>query len=162
PFDVVLSSQAGRAFFASEGLRGRHDDEAPGLLGRIAFADREWTMAGQIDGLWQGASSAAATLVLWFGLFLAVPLIVVMSTSEALRRRAVSLAEANATVETSHASLERARDSLQSQHEELRAKETELLGAAREKRRVLDSLAAFLVGVDSEGRVVEWNSVASA
>ena len=160
PFDVMLSSSAGRAFFASEGLRGRRMDEPPRLLGHIAFADREWSLAGQIDSLWQGGSSAAATLVLWFGLFLAVALIVVMSKSEELRRRAVSLAEAKATIEINHASLERARDSLQSQHEELRAKETELLGAAREKRRVLDSLAAFLVGVDSEGRVVEWNSVA--
>jgi PAS domain S-box-containing protein len=158
--DVALSSGSGRDFFSTEGLRGKRV-ESKRLLGRIAFADREWTLAGEVDGLWLGAATGSATLVLWFGLFLAVALVVVMGKSEELRRRNGALAEAKATIESSHASLERAQDSLQRQHEEVRAKEAELSAAAREKRRVLDSLAAFIVGVDSDGRVVEWNSVAS-
>lgn len=162
-FDVALSSGLGRDFYASSGLRGRRPASERMQQGRIAFADREWTLAGQADGLWMaGGKSAATTLILWFGLFLAVALVVVIRKSEQLRQRASSLAEAKATIEEHVGELRKTHDSLEEQHAELMRKESELTQAAREKRRVLDSLSAFLVGVDSEGRVVEWNSVAGA
>jgi|GEM_PF-2111734 len=160
-FDVELSAGAGRSFYASERLRGRHAGDERLNEGCIAFADREWTLAGQADSLWlAGGKSAATTLILWFGLFLAAALVVVIRKSEQVRARAASLAEAKGTIEAHAASLRQAHASLEEQHEELRVKESELRGVAREKRRVLDSLSAFLVGVDSGGRVIEWNSVA--
>ncbi len=162
-FHVGLSAGTGSNFYVSAGLRGRRPDGGRMESGQVAFADREWTLAGQADGLWLGAGkTAGTTLVLWFGLFLAVALVVVIRKSEQARREAASLAEAKATIEGHAAELNATHASLEAQHAQLLLKEAELTGAAREKRRVLDSLSAFLIGVDAEGRVVEWNSVAAA
>jgi PAS domain S-box-containing protein len=162
-FHVALSVGGGNSFYVSTGLRGRRPDHASMERGQVAFADREWTLAGQADGLWLGTGkTAGTTLVLWFGLFLAVALVVVIRKSEQAKREATSLAEAKATIERHAAELNATHASLEEQHSQLLLKEAELTGAAREKRRVLDSLSAFLIGVDAEGRVVEWNSVAAA
>ncbi len=161
-FDVALSSGVGRQFYSSYDEHDGGTDAVRLNEGKLAFADREWTLAGQADSLWlAGGKSAATTLILWFGLFLAAALVVVIRKSDQVRARAVSLAEAKATIEAHAGSLRQANASLEQQHEELSSKEAELRVAAREKRRVLDSLSAFLVGVDSDGRVIEWNSVAS-
>ena len=165
-FDVEVSTMNGQPFYnrhggsSSSGGRAtvragatgeavRHGDD-----GRVGFADRVWVMSSLVDRtVVAGSKNVSNTLILWFGMFLAVALAFVIRKSGLVRQRAVSLAAANRTIEESSRSLRLANDTLS-------AKEAELTRAAREKRRVLDSLSALLIGVDDEGRVVEWNSVA--
>ncbi|HTE06002.1 MAG TPA: ATP-binding protein, partial [Planctomycetota bacterium] len=145
------SSSGGRATVraGATGEAVRHGDD-----GRVGFADRVWVMSSLVDRtVVAGSKNVSNTLILWFGMFLAVALAFVIRKSGLVRQRAVSLAAANRTIEESSRSLRLANDTLS-------AKEAELTRAAREKRRVLDSLSALLIGVDDEGRVVEWNSVA--
>ncbi len=165
--DVELATAEGRSFFQTPGHVPADSRAAPAgdsrlTTGQVAFGDKLWTVSGVGDrALMSTGKNAGNTLILWFGLFLAVALGVVIRKSELVRQRAASLAEANRTIERNAASLEQANASLESQAMHLRATESQLLRTAREKRRVLDSLSAVLIGVDGDGRVVEWNSVAS-
>jgi signal transduction histidine kinase len=167
-YDVNLSTLNGQPFYsrrggasakqepraaASAGATGEHAKEWG--AGQIGFADRIWVMGSVADGTVVGGKNVSNTLILWFGMFLAVALAFVIRKSGLVRQRALSLAEANRTIE------ERSR-SLREANASLRATEAELTRAAREQRRVLDSLSAMLIGVDDQGRVVEWNSVACA
>lgn len=129
---------------------------------QIAFGDRIWNIRGASDGRWlAGRRSTANTLLLWVGLFLAVAIAFVVRKSELLRDKAVSLEVANGEIETNAEALAAANRSLEQQRDSLRRTEDQLRRAAREKRRVLDSLSAFLIGVDHDGVVTEWNYVSS-
>lgn len=162
-FDVALSAGTGPAFYSSAGLQASSAGIGDEGRGHIAFADREWTFAGQADGAWLAAGkSASTTLILWFGLFLAAALVVLVRKSEDSRQRAARLAQAQDAIQSAADSLRQANASLEAEHRNLQRTQTELTAAARDKRAVLDSLAAFLVGVDGAGRVTEWNSVSAA
>jgi PAS domain S-box-containing protein len=161
-FDVALSTGGGHPFYASGELR-RPREGVPRAAGRLAFADREWSFAGHADGPWLAAGkSASTTLILWFGLFLAGALVVLVRKSEISRQRATSLARAQAAMQSAADSLKQANATLADEHRVLQRTQAELTAAAGDKRAVLDSLAAFIVGVDDAGRVTEWNSVAVA
>jgi PAS domain S-box-containing protein len=162
-YQLELAGTHGEPFYRSRGAsRGRASDMAP-IEGRIAFGDKVWTLAGRADSSFLAMGKHSSnTLILWFGLCLAVALTFVMHKSEALRQRAWSLSLANGTIEEHAASLRAANRSLEDQARHLREAQGQLTHAAREKRYVLDSLSACLIGVDQQGRVVEWNSVASS
>jgi len=166
-FDVVLETVHGEPFYSSHGSARHSRDAVTGehrekTSGRIAFADQLWEMHGHSGATWvAGVKTASNTLILWFGLFLAVALAFAMRKSELLRQRALSLVAAKRTIEENASSLEGANRSLQDQARHLMRTESRLTSAAREKRAVLDSLSAILIGVDGDGCVVEWNSVAS-
>ncbi len=166
-FNVDMAVLGGQTFYRSRGTgsaprRTANVDPHSLTSGRLAFGNRVWVLTGEADSTWiGGARNASNALILWFGLFLAVALSFVIRKSELLRQRATSLAEAKASVERHAASVREANQSLEEQARHLRVTEANLVREAREKRRVLDSLSAFLVGVDPAGRVVEWNSVAA-
>jgi PAS domain S-box-containing protein len=166
-FDVVLETVHGEPFYSSHGtahhdggpVSGEHREKTSG---RIAFANQLWEMHGHSGATWvAGVKTASNTLILWFGLFLAVALAFAMRKSELLRQRALSLVAAKRTIEENASSLEGANRSLQDQARHLMRTESRLTRAAREKRAVLDSLSAILIGVDGDGCVTEWNSVGS-
>jgi PAS domain S-box-containing protein len=163
-FEVELATSSGAPFYRSGGaqLQRRSSADAAGLTtGRIACGDQVWLLTGRPDAGFAGANrNASGTLVLWFGLFLAVALVFVVRKSELLRERAASLSQAKATIEAHVRSLREANASLQAQAADLQQAQARLTSAARDKRSVLDSLSAFLIGVDHSGRVIEWNSVA--
>ncbi len=166
-FDVDVCTLNGQPFYSRRGgASARREARASAAAGasgvaaqeaadgRIGFADKVWIMSSLADVTVVGGKNVSNTLILWFGMFLAVALAFVIRKSGLVRQRAVSLAVANRTIEERSTSLRVANESL-------RATESELTRAARAQRRVLDSLSAMLIGVDDEGRVVEWNSVAS-
>ena len=165
-FEVELATANGAPFYRSGGaqLVRRSPADAAGLTtGRIACGDQIWLLTGRPDAAFVGANrNASGTLVLWFGLFLAVALVFVVRKSELLRERAASLSQAKATIEDHARSLREANVSLQGRAADLQQAQGRLTSAARDKRAVLDSLSAFLIGVDHAGRVIEWNSVASS
>jgi PAS domain S-box-containing protein len=165
-FEVELATAKGAPFYRSGGAQlQRHSPaDAAGLTtGRIACGDQVWLLTGRPEAAFVGANrNASGTLVLWFGLFLAVALVFVVRKSELLRERAASLSQAKATIEDHARSLREANVSLQAQAADLQQAQGRLTSAARDKRSVLDSLSAFLIGVDHAGRVIEWNSVASS
>jgi PAS domain S-box-containing protein len=165
-FEVELATAKGAPFYRSGGAQlQRHGPaDAAGLTtGRIACGDQVWLLTGRAQAAFVGANrNASGTLVLWFGLFLAVALVFVVRKSELLRERAASLSQAKATIEDHARSLREANVSLQAQAAHLQQAQGRLTSAARDKRSVLDSLSAFLIGVDHAGRVIEWNSVASS
>ncbi|GJM21939.1 MAG: hypothetical protein DHS20C15_18540 [Planctomycetota bacterium] len=167
-FAVELATEGGHVFYRSHptessplAANSASKDHA-GAEQQIAFGDRIWTIRGASDGRWlAGRRSTANTLLLWVGLFLAVAIAFVVRKSELLRDKAASLEVANGEVETNSEALALANRSLEQQRDSLRRTEDQLRRAAREKRRVLDSLSAFLIGVDHEGIVTEWNYVSS-
>ena len=166
-FEVELATSSGAPFYRTGGAepsRRRAGQPAAGLTtGRIAFGEQVWRLSGRPDTSYlAGNRNASGTLVLWFGLFLAVALVFVVRKSELLRERAASLSQAKATIEAHARSLREANVSLQAQASDLQQAQARLTSAARDKRAVLDSLSAFLIGVDHAGRVIEWNSVASS
>lgn len=130
--------------------------------GRLPFGDRLWTLSAVVRPtamtINRGASNA---LVLWIGVFLAVAIAIAVRKSEQVRQRARSLEQAAGTIEEHAESLARANDELRDQAEHLKATEEQLRRAAQERRRVLDALSAFLIGVDGHGQVTEWNQVSS-
>ncbi|HZL98848.1 MAG TPA: ATP-binding protein [Planctomycetota bacterium] len=165
-FKVELATESGVPFYASAGVPARHPSTARAgaalTSGRIAFGDQVWRLGGWPEAATRaGGRNASGTLVLWFGLFLSVALVFVIRKSELLRERAASLSQAKATIERHAHSLREANGSLLDQASDLRQAQARLTSAARDKRSVLDSLSAFLIGVDHAGRVIEWNSVAS-
>jgi PAS domain S-box-containing protein len=161
-FQLQLAPSRGAPFYRSRGSSGADASDAPAMAARIAFGDRLWTLTGRADASFLAAGKHSSnTLILWFGLFLAVALTFVMLKSEALRQRARSLGQANLTIEEHAVSLRAANRSLEDQARHLREAQSQLTRAARDKRYVLDSLSACLIGVDHEGRVVEWNSVST-
>lgn len=128
--------------------------------GQVSYGDQLWNLAGTVRGSSAAGDRAASnTLVLWIGLFLAVSTAFAVRKSELGRQRAVSLEQANATIEEQFVSLNDANERLEEKALHLTAVQQRLSRAAQEKRRVLDSLSAFLIGVDSDGFVVEWNQV---
>lgn len=130
--------------------------------GQVAFADRIWTIRGAVGPAWTaGGPSTGSTLILWVGLFLAVSIAFAVRKSELLRERAASLEDAKATIENGVVDLRQANRELEERRANLEASEERLRRTALEKRRVLDSLSAFIVGVDGEGVVTEWNFVSS-
>jgi PAS domain S-box-containing protein len=150
---VELATGDGQGFYQSGGAGAPPPGPGPrpGAI-QLAFGDQLWWLS-VLDESGAGAH-AGNTLMLWFGLLLAASLGFAVSRSEQLQRRAVNLEEARSTIERQVGSLEqRARV--------LRETQQQLVREAREKRAVLDSLSAFLIGVDDAGRVVEWNSLAS-
>lgn len=166
--DVELATADGRVFYRSDAsapmlLRpATHGIGAEHATGHIAFGDQLWTLRAAADPFWiTGARSVSNTLILWVGIFLAVAIAFVVRKSELLRQRAAALLAANRIIHSNTDDLRRANESLEEQARNLRATEERLRRAAREKRRVLDSLSAFLVGVDGEGTVIEWNFVSS-
>jgi len=165
-FDVDVHTLNGQAFYSRRGgasaERESHASASAGAVGaaaqddedgRIGFADKVWVMSSLADGTVVGGKNVSNTLILWFGMFLAIALAFVIRKSGLVRQRALSLAAANCTIEERSQSLREANESL-------RITESQLTRAARDQRRVLDSLSAMLIGVDDAGRVVEWNSVA--
>lgn len=163
-FEVTLATSNGTCFYRSSGANtaGGGSEVASVTAGRIAFGDQVWGLRGWPDAAFlAGNRNASGTLVLWFGLFLAVSLVFVIRKSELLRERAGSLSQAKATIEEHARSLREANTSLVAQASDLRQAQDRLTSAARDKRSVLDSLSAILIGVDHAGRVIEWNTVAS-
>lgn len=167
-FNVELQTENGTVFYRSTEkgvsqpkLAGGGPPEE-GTVGRLAFGDRIWILTGEVDPFWTtGKRSASNTLILWVGIFLAAAIVFAVRKSELLGQRAASLEVANRTIEERSNLLREANDSLQEQAANLRATEERLRRTAREKRRVLDSLSAFLIGVDGDGIVTEWNFVSS-
>jgi PAS domain S-box-containing protein len=161
-FRLELSAGSGMPFYRSRGAASAHAVAVEPTTGRIAFGNRLWTLSGRADSSFLAAGKYSSnTLILWFGTFLAVALTFVMHKSEALRQRARSLALAKTTIEDHANSLRHANRSLEEQARRLREAQNQLTRAARDKRYVLDSLSAFLIGVDHQGRIVEWNSVST-
>jgi PAS domain S-box-containing protein len=162
-FQLELASGLGEPFYRSRNASSSGSSDTQAMTGRIAFGDRVWTLSGRPDASFLAVGKRTSnTLILWFGMFLAVALSFVMRKSEALRERAHSLGLANQTIEEHATSLRAANRSLEDQTRHLRDTQGQLTRAARDKRYVLDSLSGFLVGVDHQGRVVEWNSVATS
>ncbi len=166
--DIALSTETGGVFYRANGALAQATlDEtsladASAFTGRLAFGDRVWLLNAELDPfLMAGKRSASNTLILWVGIFLAAAIAFAVRKSELLGERAASLEEANRTIEERSESLRNANESLEQQTSSLRATEERSRRTAREKRRVLDSLSAFLVGVDEEGVVTEWNVVSS-
>jgi len=167
-FNVELSTENGLVFYRSYDAYTtprRHVSSmrsAEEATGRLAFGSQIWGLQGAADPYWMtGRRSASNTLILWVGMFLAASITFAVRKSELLGQRAASLESANRTIADRSDSLRAANESLEEQARNLRATEERLRRTAREKRRVLDSLSAFLVGVDSEGVVTEWNFVSS-
>jgi len=167
-FNVDLSTSDGRVFYqsydanATPQRRISKQQDAEQALGRLAFGDRIWTLQGAADPAWTtGRRSTSSTLILWVGMFLAASIAFAVRKSEVVAERAASLEVANRTIAERSESLRAANESLEEQARNLRATEERLRRTAREKRRVLDSLSAFLIGVDGEGVVTEWNFVSS-
>lgn len=106
-------------------------------------------------------SARANTLVLWGGLLLAVLVGAAMRRTERLIRAAGRLSDARSVAIERLASLSVANAELEQETLALREGEEAMRRQAREKRRVLDSLSAFLIAVDGEGVVTEWNFVSS-
>ncbi len=167
-FRVELGAENGDVFYrsyddlASGRTAGNGEDFVSESSGRIAVGDHMWWVRASGDpALLAGARREANALILWFGIFLAVSTALVIRQSEQVRQRALSLAEAKLTIEAHAAKLRDANASLERQAEELQAKEGDLRRAADDRRVVLDSLSAFVIGIDGGGCVMEWNSVAS-
>ncbi|MCB9898095.1 MAG: PAS domain-containing protein [Planctomycetes bacterium] len=164
-FDVELFDQDNRSFYRSYDVYWAPTRHVSSLVahteratGKVAFGDRIWTIRGAVGAPWMpGARSAGNTLILWIGLFLAVSIAFAVRKSELLRERAYSLADANSTIEKGVVNLQEANARLDERRRDLEAAEERLRRAVREKRRILDSLSAFLVGVDGDGVVTEWN-----
>jgi PAS domain S-box-containing protein len=131
-------------------------------VGRLAFGDQIWGLRGAADSFWtNGKRSTGNALLLWVGLFLAVAIGFAIRKSTQLEVRAASLEAAIQSNTDGAESLHEANASLERQADNLKLTEERLRRSAREKRRVLDSLSAFLVGVDGGGVVTEWNFVSS-
>ena len=167
-FDVELSTASGVVFYRSRNDAVVQAAGEPGqpvveqASGQIAFGDRIWALKGAADPMWTtGKRSASNTLILWVGMFLAASIAFAVRKSELVAERAASLEEAYKTIEERSESLRDANTSLEDQADSLRHTEERLRRTAREKRRVLDSLSAFLIGVDGEGVITEWNFVSS-
>ncbi len=166
--DVELATSGGAVFYRSyDSYTAPQRHVANHLagensVGRLAVGDRIWTLNATAEPFWMtGKRGASNTLILWVGIFLAASIAFAVRKSELLGERAASLEEANRTIEDRSESLRQANESLQEQAANLRATEERLRRTAREKRRVLDSLSAFLIGVDGDGVVTEWNFVSS-
>ncbi|MFT7462884.1 MAG: PAS domain S-box-containing protein, partial [Pseudohongiellaceae bacterium] len=130
------------------------------FAGQVSYGDQLWDLSGAVRRTSMAGDRAASnTLVLWIGLFLAVSTAFAVRKSELGRQRSVSLEQANATIEDQFVSLNEANERLEEKALHLTAVQQRLSRAAQEKRRVLDSLSAFLIGVDGDGFVVEWNQV---
>lgn len=157
----VWLSDGGVEFYRSGSHRSEVDD-ATTFEHVMAFGDRLWTLGGRswISRI-ESSRGASHALILWIGVFLAFSIAFAVRKSEQLRQRATSLEDAKGTIEAHAASLAEANARLEERAESLRATEERLRRAAREKRRVLDSLSAFLIAVDGDGVVIEWNYVSS-
>lgn len=171
-FDEIFSDGASRRYeveindgntfvYRSAALRDAAGQAQP-FEHSVAFGDRLWTLRGAAWPLWMGGRRGASnTLILWIGVFLAFSIAFAVRKSEQLRQRADSLSDAKRTIEEHAAELARVNARLAERAETQRHTESQLRLAAKEKRRVLDSLSAVLIAVDGDGMVIEWNYVSS-
>jgi len=159
-FAIEVATEDGRPFFSSydSGVR-LGDSAATGMAtGKLSFGDRLWSMKAiaSLPGLAESQDSVH-TLILGFGLFLSIAVALVARRSDMARQRLASLSQAKRMLEENAASLATANETLGRQTGDLRLAREQLELAMAGQRCILDSLSAILVGVDAQGRVVEWN-----
>ncbi len=160
---VDVADANGVVFELGRGKRRGAEDSQRALasVGQIALGDSTWTIRTTADARWlSGSRGVSNTLLLWFGGFLAASITLVIRMTQRERERAGSLHEANDIIARQFQKERHATEQLKIQAVELRLASMRIDEQASEQRRVLDSLSAFVIGVDAEGRVVEWNSVA--
>lgn len=161
---VDVTDPAGRVFALDRDERAAalvSDERAVAASGFIAIGDKTWSVRTTADESWlSGSRGVSNTLLLWFGGFLAAAITLVIRMTQRERERAASLHNANEIIAKQFQEQRHAAERLAIQTAELRIASMRLDEQATEQRRVLDSLSAFVIGVDGEGRVVEWNQVA--